>query len=306
MSIITAESLTRRFGRTDAVRDLTLTVPEGSIFAFVGPNGAGKTTTIKTVMNILEPTSGRATILGTDSRRIGPAELRQIGYVSENQELPGWMTLTDLLDYCAPFYPTWDRTFAESLRRRLDLPSNRRIKDFSRGMRMKAALLSSLAYRPRLLVLDEPFAGLDALVRDEFIQGILELAEQSQWSVFISSHDIDEVERLADWIGIINDGRLHLSEPVADLTGRFRKVEATFAEDPSLPSLLPSSWIGVERAGHVVRFVDSLGGTPDGDTTIRILLARATSLEVAPMPLKAIFMTLARTFRRSDDGEPRQ
>ena len=166
-------------------------------------------------MNILEPSAGTATVLGVDSRRLGPAQFQQIGYVSENQELPGWMTIRELLDYCAPFYPTWDAAFAEDLRRRLDLPLNRKIKAFSRGMRMKAALLSSLAYRPKLLVLDEPFAGLDALVRDEFIQGILELAEEAKWSVFISSHDIDEVERLADWIGVINEGRLYLSEPVA-------------------------------------------------------------------------------------------
>src|SRR5512140_3128483 len=105
--VIETESLTRRFGRTEAVRDLTLSVPEGSIFAFVGPNGAGKTTTIKTLMNILAPTSGRAEVLGVDSRRIGPAQLQQIGYVSENQEIPGWMTVEQLLAYCAPFYPTW-------------------------------------------------------------------------------------------------------------------------------------------------------------------------------------------------------
>ena len=96
--------------------------------------------------------------------------------------------------------PDVGRAFADDLRKRLDVPLDRTIKAFSRGMRMKAALLSSLAYRPRLLVLDEPFAGLDALVRDEFIQGILELAEEARWSVFISSHDIDEVERLADWM----------------------------------------------------------------------------------------------------------
>jgi len=300
--VIQTESLSKRYGRTEAVHDLTLSVPEGSIFAFVGPNGAGKTTTIKTVMNILEPSSGRATVLGVDSRRLGPTEFQQIGYVSENQELPGWMTLDGLLAYCRPLYPAWDTAFAEDLRRRLDLPSSRRIKDFSRGMRMKAALLSSLAYRPRLLVLDEPFAGLDALVRDEFIQGILELAEQAQWTVFISSHDIDEVERLADWIGVINEGRLHLAEPVASLTGRFRRVEATFEGDAPIPSPLPASWLGVERAAHTLRFVESAGGEDD-EACVRAALAGATRVEIAPMPLKAIFMALARTFRTNAAGD---
>ena len=296
-SIIQTESLSRRYGRTEAVHDLTLSVPEGAVFAFVGPNGAGKTTTIKTMMNILEPSSGRATVLGTDSRRLGPVEFRQIGYVSENQDLPGWMTIKDLLDYCAPFYPTWDAAFAEDLRRRLDLPLGRKLKDFSRGMRMKAALLSSLAYRPKLLVLDEPFAGLDALVRDEFIQGILELAEQAQWSVFISSHDIDEVERLADWIGVINDGRLYLAEPVASLIGRFRQIEATFEADAVLPRPLPEHWLSAEAAGHTLRVVDAKAGEPGGEEKVRQALGGATRVDVSPMPLKAIFMALARTFR---------
>lgn len=305
MNIIDTHSLGRRFGRTEAVRDLTLSVPEGSIFAFVGPNGAGKTTTIKTLMNILPPTSGRAEVLGVDSRRIGPPQFQQIGYVSENQEIPGWMTVEQLLAYCAPFYPTWDAAFAETLRRRLDLPNGRRLKDFSRGMRMKAALLSSLAYRPKLLVLDEPFAGLDALVRDEFIQGILELAEQSQWSVFISSHDIDEVERLADWIGVINEGRLHLAEPVAALTGRFRKVEATFDGDAVLPKPLPAGWLTAEASGHTLRVVDERAGEPGGDERLREVLRGATRVDASPMPLKAIFMALARTFRSSAE-EPRK
>jgi len=302
-SIIQTESLSRRYGRTEAVRDLTLSVPEGSIFAFVGPNGAGKTTTIKTVMNILEPTSGRATVLGIDSRRLSPAEFRQIGYVSENQEMPGWMTIRELLNYCAPFYPTWDPAFAEDLRRRLDLPLNRRIRDFSRGMRMKAALLSSLAYRPKLLVLDEPFAGLDALVRDEFIQGILELAEQSQWSVFISSHDIDEVERLADWIGVISEGRLYLAEPVAALVGRFRSIEATFEGEATMPRPLPEHWLAPEVAGHTLRAIDAKAGEAGGEDRVREVLRGAARVEMSPMSLKAIFMALARTFRSASRAE---
>ncbi len=295
--IIETVSLSRRYGRTDAVRDLSLAVPEGTIFAFVGPNGAGKTTTIKTMMNILRPSAGSARVLGVDSRRLGPAQFQQIGYVSENQDIHGWMTLRQLLDYCAPLYPTWDASFADTLRQQLDLPLDRRIKDFSRGMRMKAALLSSLAYRPRLLVLDEPFAGLDALVRDEVIQGVLELADQAQWTVFISSHDIDEVERLADWIGIINEGRLTLSESVASLMGRFRQVEATFPAGAMLPSPLPGTWLGAETAGHLARFVDSGCNGVDDEPRLRQALPGASSITLAAMPLKAIFITMARGFR---------
>ena len=126
-------------------------------------------------MNILEPSSGEATVLGTRSTRLGPAQFQQIGYVSENQELPDWMTVGELLAYCKPMYRDWDDVFCTSLLRQLDLDPKQQIKSLSRGMKVKAALLSSLAYHPRLLILDEPFAGLDALVREEFIRGILEL-----------------------------------------------------------------------------------------------------------------------------------
>jgi ABC-2 type transport system ATP-binding protein len=173
-------------------------------------------------------------------------------------------------------------------------------------MRMKAALLSSLAYRPKLLVLDEPFAGLDALVRDEFIQGILELAEEAKWSVFISSHDIDEVERLADWIGVINEGRLYLSEPVAGLVARFRKIEATFEAAATAPSPLPPDWLAPEISGHTLRVIDGKAGDPGGEDRVREVLRGAARVDVSPMPLKAIFMALARTFRSASRGEDGQ
>ena len=290
------DHLSRRFGRTEAVKDLTLSVPEGSVFAFVGSNGAGKTTTIKTVMNLLGPTAGRASALGTDSRKLGPAEFRQIGYVSENQDLPGWMTVRRLVAYVKPFYPSWDETFAAALVRQFDLPVDRPLKALSRGMRMKAALLASLAYRPRLLVMDEPFAGLDALVRDELIQGVLELTAQQHWTVFISSHDIDEVERLADQIGIINEGRLHLSEPVASLLARFRQVEVTVEGEASLPSPLPPSWLLPEATAHVVRFVDSRFDA-QAEEQVRAVWPTATNVSASPLSLRNIFIALARTWR---------
>jgi ABC-2 type transport system ATP-binding protein len=295
------EKLTRRFGRTEAVNGLDLAVPEGSIFALLGPNGAGKTTTIKTAMNIIEPTAGLARVLGTDSRRLGPPEFRRIGYVSENQELPDWMTVEQFLAYCRPFYPTWDAAFEGQLLRQFDLPPGQRLNRLSRGMRMKAALLSSLAYRPRLLVLDEPFAGLDPLVREEFVQGVLELTADEGWTIFIASHDVDEVERLADWVAFINDGRLQFAEPVATLLDRFRQVEVTLpgpapeALTPA-PGMLPPEWLQPEHAGHVVRFVDT--GYGDGEEArIRSCFAGAIEVTATPMPLRSIFVALARSYR---------
>jgi len=141
--VIVTERLTRRFGSIEAVRDLSLTVPDGSICGFIGANGAGKTTTLKLLMNLIAPTSGQATVLGVDSRKLGPAQFAQIGYVSENQELPDDLTTRQLLAYLRPFYPTWDDALADRLCRLLDLPLDRRLKALSRGMRMKAERMVS-------------------------------------------------------------------------------------------------------------------------------------------------------------------
>ena len=295
-AIIETDRLSHRYGKTEAVRELTLQVPEGAIYALLGPNGAGKTTTIQTLLNILTPTGGAARVLGVDTRRLGPSELARIGYVSENQQLPEWMTVRQFVNYCKPMYPTWDNAFCEKLREDFGLPPERALKNLSRGMKMKAALLVSLAYRPRLLVLDEPFSGLDPLTRDEFIRGVLELSEQEGWTVFVSSHDIDEVERLADSVGIINAGSLHLSESTESLQARFRKIEFV-GGGGKLPAALPPGWLVPEAAGLTVRFVESLyrGGESEAEITARF--PGAAQLAVTPMTLREIFLALARTFK---------
>jgi ABC-2 type transport system ATP-binding protein len=298
---IETADLSLRYGRTEAVRHLTMEVPAGSVYALIGPNGAGKTTTIKALMNLLRPSSGRASVLGLDSRRVGPAVLQRIGYVSENQELPLWMTASDLLAYCAPFYPSWDRAFASALAKQLALPMDRPLKACSRGTRMKAALVASLAYHPELIVLDEPFAGLDALVREEFTQGILEVAGGDRpWTVFISSHDIDEVERLADWIGVINEGRLELAETASSLLARFRRIEVATGSDAAVPSPPPASWLLVEASAHAVRFVESAYSDDDCGARVRKAIPAARDILVTPMSLREIFIVLARVFRLAD------
>jgi len=173
--VIETIKLSRRFRRLDAVHHLDLSVTEGSIHAFLGPNGAGKTTTIRMLLNIIPPSSGEATVLGTKSRKLAQRDFEKIGYVSENQKLPLWMTVAQLMNYLRPLYPTWDNPFAEKLLKDFDLPLGQKLKHLSRGMRMKTALVGALAFRPRLLVLDEPFSGLDPLVREEFLEGIIEL-----------------------------------------------------------------------------------------------------------------------------------
>ena len=299
--------LTCRYGRTEAVRDLTLTVEPGTIFALLGPNGAGKTTTIRTLMNILRPAKGHATVFGVDSRRLSARDLGRIGYVSENQKLPTWMTVDDLLAYCRPFYPSWDDTLCHQLIADFDMPRHTKIGRLSRGMRIKAALISSLAYRPRLLVLDEPFSGLDPVVRDDLVHGVLELAGEEQWTVFLSSHDLDEVERLVDTVGFLDAGRLVLSEPFTDLHARFRRVEVTTDRgDVQLGADLDrarlkadttsSQWIGPQQAGRIIRFVETRYVA--GETERRAAVAFSSDLvETFPMSLREIFVALARERR---------
>ena len=293
MNIIETQNLSRQFGRTEAVHDLTLAVPQGSVFALLGANGAGKTTTLKLLMNLLTPTRGSARVLGVDSRRLGERELAQIGYVSENQQQPLWMTVRQLLDYCRPFYPTWDRALETTLLRQFALPEGRKLAQLSRGMLMKAALLSSLAYRPKLLVLDEPFSGLDAVVRDDFIRGVLEVSALGEWTVLVSSHDIEEVERLADRVALLDEGRLQLSETTEALQRRFRRVEVTDSPAGAVPA---PGWLEWQRAGALTRFIET---RYEGDPTERAWRERfaGATVKAQPMSLREIFMALARAHR---------
>lgn len=257
MNAIETKGLRRSFGFKDAVRGLDLVVPAGSVCALLGPNGAGKTTTIKMLMGLLRPSDGEARVLGANATRLDATARARIGYVSEGQELPDWMTVRGFLNYCRELYPTWDVELENKIVERFALPMERRLKHLSRGMRMKAMLLAALAYRPELLVLDEPFSGLDPAVREDLVRGVFEAAGEEGWSVLISSHEIDEVERFADWIAIIQDGLLVTSESWENLRGRCRRVEVTLGEEARLPDQeLPGDWRQVEQAGRLLRFVD--------------------------------------------------
>ncbi len=295
-NVIQTSGLTKKFRGKAAVENLALEVPEGSIYAFLGPNGAGKTTTIKLLMNILFPTSGTSEVLGIPSGKIGPEQFQQIGYVSENQKIPGWMTVPQLINYCKPMYPTWDDEFCKQLLAQFDLPNDVKLKSMSRGMKVKAMLLSSLAYRPKLLVLDEPFSGLDPLVRDEFIRGILELTETEGWTVFISSHDIDEVERLADWVGFINKGTLQVSESIESLQNRFRQIEMALPDGTVAPEELPEEWLVPEQSSHAFCFVESQFGN-GSDERFRSIFPNIGTPDPQPLSLREIYLTLARHFK---------
>lgn len=300
--VIETKGLSRRFGRKRAVSNLSLRVARGSTFAFLGPNGAGKTTTIKMLMNLIEPSGGEAMVLGVPSRELQPKDLARIGYVSENQVLPQWMTVRQLIDYCRPLYPTWDAAFCDTLQAQLKLPTDRKIKHLSRGMKVKAALLVSLSYRPELLVLDEPFSGLDPVMREDFIRSVVDLTHEGKWTVFISSHDIDEVERIADWVGIVNLGELVFAEEVASLQARFRRIEVTLADgaDKARALKYPVDWFGLETTGNTLRFVDSRYDEAQTTAKLRELLPTLTAMNATPMSLREIYIAQARTFATTE------
>jgi ABC-2 type transport system ATP-binding protein len=298
--ILNTHNLCRSFGRLEAVHNVSLSVEEGSVYALLGHNGAGKTTTIKLIMNLLRPTGGTSTVLGIPSAKLGPRELAKIGYVSENQKQPDWMRVGEFLDFCRPMYPTWDRDLEKKLLRQFDLPLDRKLKQLSKGMKMKALLLSSLAYRPRLLVLDEPFSGLDPLVREELIGGMLEITEQEGWTVFISSHDMDEVERLADTVGVINEGVLHFSENIDLLKGRFHRVTVDGITGQNFQrESLPPNWLGLEADDNRLRFVDEKWNGSESIQRLKEKFPQAQLTET-PLGLRDILITLLAHYRQAN------
>jgi ABC-2 type transport system ATP-binding protein len=167
MSVIDVDRVSYAYGSHEALRDLSLSIPEGSLYALLGPNGSGKTTLLQILMGLRRPKSGRVSVFGVDTTALTMADRAEIGYIAEGQALPGWMRVDQLEDYLAPLYPTWDRALADHLRERFELDPTKTIKSLSRGQHMKAALLCALAPRPKLLLMDEPFTGMDALVKDE-------------------------------------------------------------------------------------------------------------------------------------------
>ncbi len=293
--MIRVENLCKRFGRFDALRGLSFTVPEGSAYALIGANGAGKTTTIKILMNILEPSGGSVTVLGVDSRQISPAQLQQIGYVSENQDMPSKLTVAQYFAYLRPFYPNWDRTLEASLQRQLRLPSDRRLGDLSHGMRLKMALACALPFRPKLLVLDEPFSGLDPLVREEFMEGLL--AQAGELTILVSSHELGEIDGVATHVAFLDEGKLLFEESMSDVIARFREVRVTMESQALPPDQVPQNWLQVRAVGNVLSFVETRFSEEAFGERVKSLLAGVRTIDTQPMGLRSIFTTLARSAR---------
>ncbi len=287
------ESLTRHFGRVKALDSVTLDVPGGSVFAVAGPNGAGKSTALKVCVNLLRPSSGRVTIDGTDSRRLGPAELARIAYVSEHRAPPGWMTAREWFAYLRAFYPDWRADELDVLVRQHDLPLDRKLGSMSRGQRMQAALCAALAYRPKLLLLDEPFSGLDVLVRDQLMETLA--ARSGEITIVLASHDLAEIESFATHVAYIAGGRLRFVEEMGALSSRFREIEVLLdAPGADLPAGMPKGWLQTERSGCMVRFIDSQFQPSASESDIRALFPEVREVAARPLPLRSIFVALAR------------
>ena len=297
--VILASDISKRYGKTTVLRHLNMAVPEGSIYGLIGQNGSGKTTTIKILMNLITATSGRAEVLGHDSRKLSGRKFAEIAYVSENQRLPEWMTVEYFMNYLRPFYPNWDTVLEEQLLRDFHLPKDRRLKHLSRGMRMKAVLASSLAYHPRLIVMDEPFSGLDPLARDELSAGMLENADGA--TVFISSHDLADIESFTSHIGYLEQGRLQFTEDMNSLIQRFREVEVTTDATSRMPrEQWPANWVNPEQSSALVRFVETNFETERTLAEVRRIFGDTRHVELKAMPLRSIFVTLAKAGREAE------
>ena len=293
--LLQADDVWKRFGRHDVLQGLTLAVPAGSAYALIGANGAGKSTTLKLLMNIVAPSRGVAAVFGVDTRLMSPQLLAQIGYVSESQVLPGRLTVAQYIDYVRPFYPAWDRDLETSIRAVLRLPDGRRIGQLSHGQRIKVALACALPYRPKLLILDEPFSGLDPLVREEFMEGLL--SQSSETTMVISSHELGEIENFTTHVGFLDSGRLLFEESMADMSARIREVRVTLAQTAVVPERAPEEWLHVRAVGNVLSFVDTRFSETGMNERLRTQLGPVRRIDVQPLPLRSIFTTLARAAR---------
>jgi ABC-2 type transport system ATP-binding protein len=213
-SVINVSELTRRFGDKTALDSVSLSMPHGAVYGLVGANGAGKTTLIRHILGLLRAESGSVRVFGLDPVASPVAVLSRIGYLSEENDLPGWMSVDELIRYTRAFYPAWDDAYAEELRQSFALDPTAKIKNLSKGQKARAGLLIALAHRPELLVLDEPSSGLDPIVRRDILGAVIRTIAHEGRTVLFSSHLLGEVEEVADHVTMINEGKIVLSAPL--------------------------------------------------------------------------------------------
>jgi ABC-2 type transport system ATP-binding protein len=287
--IIETADLRKHYDGVEAVRGLSLQVPAGSIYGFLGKNGAGKTTTIKLLLGMARPTSGRAHVFGlaADEDRASVDIRRRTGFVSDDKDLYDYMNVAEMIRFTAAFFPRWRADLEQRYLRAFALPLDRKIKALSRGMRTKLALLLALCRGAELLILDEPTAGLDPAMTEEVLQALVAHVAAEEMTVFFSSHQIAEVDQIADRVAIIDRGRAVLTGSLDDLRGSYRRIQLVFDGDAPEPAFRAPGVVRVRRKGRVLTVLSSAGAE-------RILdEARAlnpVSVDVVPVTLKEIFL----------------
>ena len=288
-NVIETGDLRKHYDGVEALRGLTLAVPAGSICGFLGRTGAGKTTTIKVLLGMARPTSGRATVFGlpVDSPQSSVEIRRRTGFVGDDKGLYDAMTVRGMIRYTASFYPHWSRELEERYLRRFELPAERGIKGLSRGMRTKLALLLALCRNADLLVLDEPTTGLDPAATEDVLKALVGHAADRGCTVFFSSHQLADVEQIADHVAIIDRGRTVVAGVLDDLRQNYRRIQLVFDGDAPAYTFEAKGVQRVRRSGRVMTVLSSAG--VDG------VLGEARALnpvstDSAPVTLKDIFL----------------
>lgn len=291
---IETRGLVQRYGRLTALDGVDLRVPLGSVYGYLGRNGAGKTTTIQMLMGLVEPVAGTMSVMGFNPLTQDVEMKRVVSYVPERVHVYDWMKVSDLMWFGESIHPHWDAALAESLRRRLELPLDRKVEELSRGMQGKAALMAALASRPKLLILDDPTLGLDAIVRREFMESIVGVLQEAGTTIFISSHNIDDVERVADRIGILHEGKLIVQRPLEEIKRSVRRLVVTMPEGAT--PLTPPRMLLREGAGRQQAFVCE---DVNDETLAAITAAGATDTQVVDCSLEDIFVAYVRKAQSS-------
>ena len=245
-NIVEISNLSRRFGAKLALDDVDFRVPAGSVVGLVGENGAGKTTLIKHILGLLKAQTGSVRVFGLDPVSEPVRVLSRIGYLSEEPDMPGWMRIHELLRYIAAFYPTWDSVYAEELRKEFDLDPRAKVKHLSKGQRARAGLIIALAYRPELLLLDEPSSGLDPIVRRDILGAIIRTIADEGRTVLFSSHLLAEVERVSDQVAMIRSGQILFCDSMERIKQSHARLTLRFECPQPVPPRLAGalSWDG--------------------------------------------------------------
>ena len=256
-SAIQLQGLTKRYGSTVVVDRLDLEIPRGTTFGLIGPNGAGKSTTLKMMMGMLSIDAGSATLLGVDVSADPSAVKSRVGYVPEIHSIYRWMRVEEVVGFTRSFYENWNDDLCAELLDLFELSPKKKVKQLSKGMLAKLALVVAVSHEPELLVLDEPMSGLDPVVREEFLDGVLRSICEKERTVLFSSHTIDDIQRLADNVGLLYEGRLLFHRSVDDLLMQTKRIRAVL-QDGSLPKWTPATtvWQRVQRREWLLTVAD--------------------------------------------------